>query len=475
MTKGTMGMLAALAALAVAAPAQAASGTWERAWGENVDSVAPGISFEICTVISQCQATSPAAGDVGGDMAGPSGVAVDGAGNVYVANTFFNRVDKFDSSGNFTRAWGRDVLEGGGTGFEFCVAGAGTCQAGTIGGTKGEMDRPTGIAVGPNGEVYVADYGNDRIQEFTTDGTFIRMWGKDVVVTGGAEDHGAGFEICQVSPSCKTSATSTGLIGELNAPLGLATDAAGNVYVSDSSSNRIQKFDQEGVPIRTWGRDVISGGSTGFEVCRAGIDTCKGGTTGSAAGEMNLPIGVAVDGSGSVYVADSHNERVQKFSSTGGFQLTWGGFGHLGGQFDLPTGVATDAAGNVYVGEQDNSRVQKFGSDGTFQRLWGEDVDAVAAGTGLEICTVAANCRAGVFLAPLRGGEFGIPQALATDAAGHLYVADEVNNRVEKFGDPPAASATPPAATPPVTPKKKCKKKHKRSASAAKKCKKRKR
>ncbi len=110
MTKGTMGMLAALVALAVAAPAQAASGTWERAWGENVDSVAPGIGFEICTVISECQATHPATGDVGGDMNQPSGVAVDGAGSVYVANTFFNRIDKFDSSGNFVRAWGKDVL-----------------------------------------------------------------------------------------------------------------------------------------------------------------------------------------------------------------------------------------------------------------------------------------------------------------------------------------------------------------------------
>jgi tripartite motif-containing protein 71 len=499
MTKGTLGMLAALAALAVAAPAQAASGNWERAWGENVDSVAPGAGFEICTVMSQCQATSPASEDEAGEMNQPSGIAVDGAGNVYVANSGFNRIDKFDSSGNFIRAWGRDVLVGGITGFETCVAGVGTCKAGTTGTGNGMMSSPEGIAVGPNGEVYVSDAGNSRIQEFTTEGNFIRMWGKDVVSTG-SEDHGTGFEICQVS-TCKAGAASTGLIGEMNAPLGLATDAAGNVYVADTSNNRIQKFDAEGVPIRTWGKDVISGGTTGFEICRAGIETCKVGTTGGLEGEMNTPLGVGVDGSGSVYVTDANNNRVQKFFSTGGFQLTWGkdvingggtgfeicheeievckagnGTGALGGELNLPVGVATDAAGNVYIGEEDNSRVQKFGSDGTFQRLWGEDVDAVAAGTGLEICTVPANCGSGAFLAPFRGGEFGIPEALATDGAGHLYVADRFNNRVEKFGDPPPASATPPATPPAIPKKKKCKKKHKRNASAAaKKCKKKKR
>ncbi len=496
-----MGMLAALAALASAAPAHGSSGTWERAWGENVDSVAPGTGFEICTIISQCQGTNPATGDVGGELSQPSGIAVDGAGDVYVANTGYNRIDKFDSSGNFIRAWGRDVSENTAfTGFESCVAGVDTCKIGTTGTGNGMMSSPEGIAVGPNGEIYVSDAGNSRVQEFTTNGNFVRMWGKDVVSVG-TEDHGTGFEICQLS-ACKAGAASTGLIGEMNVPLGLAIDAAGDVYVADSSNNRIQKFDQEGVPIRTWGRDVISGGSTGFEICRAGIDTCKAGTTGGLEGEMSLPLGVAVDASGSVYVTDANNNRLQKFFSTGGFQLMWGkdvitgggtgfeicheeidvckagnGTGHLGGELNLPVGVVTDAADNVYVAEEDNSRVQKFGSDGTFQRLWGEDVDAVAAGTAFEICTAAANCRSGAFLAPFRGGEFGVPQALAIDGSGHLYVADRFNDRVEKFGDPPPATTTPPAApaSPSVTPKKKCKKKHKRAASAKKKkCKKKK-
>jgi DNA-binding beta-propeller fold protein YncE len=500
MLKGTTGLLAAATVLVLAAPAQAASGTWERAWGQDVDSVAPGTGFEICTVQSVCQ-TSPATGDEGGDLNAPRGIAVDDAGNVYVANTSFNRIDKFDSDGNFIRAWGRDVVEGGITGFENCVAGVNTCKLGTTGTGNGMMSSPAGIAVGASGLVYVSDAGNTRIQEFTADGNFIGMWGKDVV-SAGTEDHGTGFEICHTS-ACKQGAASTGLIGELNVPLAVATDPAGNVYVADSSNNRIQKFDEEGVPIRTWGKDVISGGSTGFEVCRAGIETCKAGTTGGLEGEMNLPLGVAADSSGAVYVTDANNSRVQKFSPTGGFQLTWGkdvingggtgfeicheeievcqagdGSGALGGELNLPVGAATDTAGDVYVSEEDGARVQKFGSDGTFQRVWGQDVDAVATGTDFEICTVPANCKAGAFLAPFRGGDFGVPDALATDAGGRVYVVDRFNNRVDRFGDPPPATVPPPPVTPSpsttATKKKKCKKK-KHRAAAAKKCKKKKR
>ncbi|MFL6112440.1 MAG: hypothetical protein ACJ786_13950 [Catenulispora sp.] len=497
-----VGLTVAITLLAIAAPAHAASGTWERAWGENVDSVAPGTGFEICTVVTQCQATRPATADLGGDMNQPVGIAVDGAGGVYVADTGFNRIDKFDSSGNFVRAWGRDVIESNVfTGFENCIAGVDTCKAGTTGTSSGMLNAPEGVAVGSSGEVYVADAGNSRIQEFTGNGNFIRMWGKDVV-SAGTEDRGTAFEICQ-SSACKGGAASTGLIGEMSIPVGLATDAAGDVYVADSANNRIQKFDAEGVPIRAWGKDVISGGSTGFEICRAGLDVCKTGTAGPLQGEMSQPNGVAVDGAGRVYVSDSNNNRVQKFFSTGGFQLMWGkdvingggtdfevchdevdickaanGTGHLGGELNFPAGIATDTAGNVYVGEEDNSRIEKYGSDGSFQRLWGEDVDAAAAGSGFEICTVAADCKAGPNVAPFLGGEVVLPDGLATDAAGSLYVADRFNDRVEKFADPPP-TITPPAAPAPSVPtvkKKKCKKKkHKRSASAAaKKCKKKK-
>jgi hypothetical protein len=202
--------------------------------------------------------------------------------------------------------------------------------------------------------------------------------------------------------------------------------------VTDANNSRVQKFSPTGGFQLTWGKDVINGGGTGFEICHEEIEVCQAG-----------------DGSGA-----------------------------LGGELNLPVGAATDTAGDVYVSEEDGARVQKFGSDGTFQRVWGQDVDAVATGTDFEICTVPANCKAGAFLAPFRGGDFGVPDALATDAGGRVYVVDRFNNRVDRFGDPPPATVPPPPVTPSpsttATKKKKCKKK-KHRAAAAKKCKKKKR
>ena len=127
--------------------------------------------------------------------------------------------------------------------------------------------------------------------------------------------------------------------------------------------------------------------------------------------------------------------------------------------------VASDAAGNVYVGDSDNNRIQKFDSLGTWDRAWGKDVDSVALGTGFEICTVSANCKAGSLDTAL-GGELNLSIAVATDAAGDVYVADALNNRIQKFADPsvPPSAAAPSTVTGQrVAALKKCKKKHGRA------------
>ena len=109
--------------------------------------------------------------------------------------------------------------------------------------------------------------------------------------------------------------------GPLRDPYGVAVDGSGNVYVADSSNNRIQKFTSAGVFVTKWG------------------------TAGSGDGQFNGPLGVAVDGSGNVYVTDS--DRVQKFTSAGAFITTWGTYGSGDCQFDRPEGVAVDGSGNV--------------------------------------------------------------------------------------------------------------------------------
>jgi DNA-binding beta-propeller fold protein YncE len=279
-------------------------------------------------------------------------------------------------------------------------------------------------------------------------GTWERTWGKDVV-SGNAE---TGFEVCTAAASCKGGLTG-GLGGEMNVPFGVATDAAGNVYVADQANNRIQKFDSSGVFLRAWGEDVVSGNAeTGFEVCTAAA-SCKAGAQGGLGGEMTFPLGVASDAAGNVYVADSFNHRIQKFDSSGVFLRAWGkdvdqtggtGFevctaaasckagapGGLGGEMNFPTAVATDAAGNLYLADQNNNRIQKFDSSGAFLRTWGEDVDQTG-GTGFEVCIAAGSCKPGDF--GELGGEMSSPASVATDAAGDVYVADLDNNRIQKF------------------------------------------
>ncbi len=95
------------------------------------------------------------------------------------------------------------------------------------------------------------------------------------------------------------------------------------------------------------------------------------GSSGTGDGQFNYPEGVVVDGSGNVYVADSFNNRIQKFTSTGTFLTTWGSSGTGDGQFNYAVGVATDGSGNVYVADYGNNRIQKFDGNGTFLTGWG--------------------------------------------------------------------------------------------------------
>ena len=234
----------------------------------------------------------------------PNSMAVDSSGNVYVSD-FNHRIQKFDSSGNFLLKWGRNGGDG------------------TSGNLDGELNGPIGVAVDGSGNVYVADAGNNRIQKFSgptsqSPPTFALKWG-----TEGSGD------------------------GQFITPQGVAVDGSGNVYVADTANNRIQKFDSSGNFLLKWG------------------------TNGTGDGQFNLPEGVAVDGSGNVYVADTDNHRIQKFDSSGNFLLKWGANSSNDGGFSDPVGVVVDGSGNVYVLDAVHTRIQKFDSSGNFLLKWG--------------------------------------------------------------------------------------------------------
>ena len=137
------------------------------------------------------------------------------------------------------------------------------------------------------------------------------------------------------------------------------------------------------------------------------IFVTRWGSSGSAKGSFDTLSGVCADPSGFIYVADTYNNRIQKFDSSGGFVTTWGSYGHANGSFSYPSGVCSDPSGFIYVADTNNNRIQKFSSSGGFVTAWGSFGSA--------------------------NGSFDWPYGVCSDPYGFIYVADTYNDRVQKF------------------------------------------
>lgn len=434
------------ALMGVTATASATIFGFDRVFGWNVDGAAPGVGYEVCTVAANCGAGST--GALGGQFSSLRGTTTDTAGNTYVADSLNRRVQKFDAAGNFVAAWGKDVMVGGGTGYEICTV-ATSCKAGVFGGLGGEFQNgPNGVATDAAGNVYVAD--GSRVTKFTSAGAFVRLWGKDVVAGGGT-----GPEICTVAANCKAGNVLSNLGGEFSGAGNVAA-GAGAVYVSDGS--RIQKFDTNGVFERAWGKDVVTGGGTGFEICTVAAN-CMAGVDGSLGGEFGNPSGLAADGAGNVYVGDFTKIRIQKFDSSGNWRSAWGKDvitggatgaeictvatdckagerGTLGGEFQGGMYLATDAAGNVFAGDGFADRVQELSPGGDFILAFGGGVGRT--GPGFSVCRVAAQCHFGQ--SGVAGGSFNGSFGVGVDGAGNVYVSEFDNNRLQRFVPAPDPS-----------------------------------
>jgi streptogramin lyase len=200
------------------------------------------------------------------------------------------------------------------------------------------------------------------------------------------------------------SANGTQGLASFNAPAGVAVDLAGHVYVADFENFLI--------------RGVTSNGMV-TTLAGSGVDSLANGT--GAAASFSFPVGVAVDASYNVYVADLGNEEIRKITPNG-VVTTFAGSGAAGSangsgtavSFSLPTGVAVDASGNVYVADQNNNLIREINPSGTVSTLAGSGSAGYVNGAGT-------------------GASFNTPSGVAVDASGNVYVADLENRVIRKI------------------------------------------
>ena len=196
-------------------------------------------------------------------------------------------------------------------------------QWGSLGTGDGQFNDPTGVAVDKmGGYIYITQIVNDRVQKFTSDGVFVTKWGGE-----GSGD------------------------GQFYNPRGIAVDSSGGfVYVVEQGNHRVQKFTSSGSLVGWWGLDDLA--FTGWH----NPDSGRIGVSGSGDGQFQQPLAIAVDNSGFVYVADSSNSRIQKFTSDGTFIAKFSANTPF-----FPRGIGVDkSAGHVYVTDQDINEVHKF-------------------------------------------------------------------------------------------------------------------
>ncbi len=311
-----------------------------------------------------------------GQFTAPDDVAVDGAGNVYVADSANDRIQVFDGDGNFIRQWG------------------------SLGAGNGQFDNPVAVTVDGAGNVYVADQNNDRVQKFDSTGSYLTQWGTPCILAtsiGCVDPDGGGpLELGD---------------GQFHDPAGLAVSPGGEIYVTDSSNHRIQRFSSSGVFLGKFGTFC-----TMFDLVGC-VDPDGLGPLDVGDGGLAFPRGIAIDSAGDVYVADSSNHRVQKFTSTGAFVFLLGTmdigfdiFGSGDGEFFGPNDVDVDGGDNLFVIEAGNQRVQKFSTTGLFLDKWGTQGGAA--------------------------GQFVTPNGIAVDTDTNVFAADTGNDRIQKFACP---------------------------------------
>ncbi len=299
----------------------------------------------------------------------PCAVALDAAGNLYIADYYNNRVRKVAN------------------GLIVTVAGKGT--PGFSGdyslATNAQLNGPLAVALDSAGGLYIGDYANNRIRKVSA-----------ALIATVAGNGSAGFS------GDGGSAASA----ELHAPYGMAFDTAGDLYLADYQNNRVR---------------VISAGAINT-LAGTGAGGFSGDLGPAASAQLNQPSAVAVSSVGDVYIADTGNNRIRKVSA--GTITTFAGTGAAGfagdtgtaatAQLNAPSGVAFDSSGNLYIADTANNRIRKV-SNGVITTIAGTGVAGFSGDGGSATSAQLRN-----------------PAGITIDSTGNLYIADSGNNRIRK-------------------------------------------
>jgi trimeric autotransporter adhesin len=343
-----------------------------------------------------------------GQIPGFEGVAVDGAGDLYYSNNrsvygpaglvygppaasglFAPEGIAADSSYVYIADSGNAVVIAVASGSASIVAGGGESLADDIASTSARLGSPMDVALDASSNLYIADTGFNRIRKVTG----LIANGVITTVAGNGADGFSGDN----GPATRAG---------LSQPAGVAVDQSGNLFIVDTQSNRVREVSAGTIVT------VAGGGNPG-----------DNGPAVSA--QLDNPVGVAVDGSGDLYIADATGNRIRKVSN--GTITTLAGNGSCcfsgdngaasSAQLSGPYGVAVDSAGNVFIADTGNQRIRKV-SNG---------VIATVAGNGMQGFS-------GDF-GPATSAELNTPKAAAADSSGNLYIADSGNWSIRKLSN----------------------------------------
>lgn len=287
-----------------------------------------------------------------GQFSAPRGMAMAPDGTIYVADSRNHRIEHFSMDGTLLHTWGAyaNILDDN--------------------APEGTFNEPWGVAVAPDGTVYVTDTWNYRIQKFTADGKFLGMWGY-------FGQDGSG--------------------NALYGPRGIVINQDGKVFVTDTGNKRVVVYDLDGNYLTEFG----------------GL--------GSELGQFDEPVGIAIAPDGKIYIADTWNQRVQVFTSdpagTNYYAIaSWKIYSWESTSTENKPFISIDAKGHVFVTDPEKYRVLEFDSEGSFLRAWGQ-------------------------YSPGTDG-FGLPCGILSDGQGGVWVSDSANNTLLHFTLPPLPEET---------------------------------